>query len=75
MTPEERCKEIQSRFTPGPGGLWDAVTQAIREAIEAEREACARLATSRADPNHGTECNDCEENRMLATAIRSRGKT
>ncbi len=76
MTPEERAaKMLEHRRTESASGWFDALqrdlTAAIREAVAAEREACAALCDAAEHRNiHGDGDNAAPEH--LAAMIRER---
>jgi hypothetical protein len=48
MTPEERAEEAAQHAGGDGSELIASIARAIREAVEEEREACAKLADERA---------------------------
>ncbi len=74
MTPEERAEQIRDDWTTDmgrghipPDGMIRDIAAAIREAVEAEREACAKIAAAHDYHNYGV----CER---IAAAIRARAQ-
>lgn len=75
MTLEERVREIQERigqcFADCVGDHFDEVVAMVRAAVEAEREACAKVAEQYIDQTHWAVIRmRCE---AIAAAIRARG--
>lgn len=82
MTPEERAMaalDHTHRPAEEPNGAWicrickESLAQAIREAVEDEREACARVADEYTCKHHREDYCYCENGtRDLAYNIRFR---
>lgn len=71
MTPEERAEQAWSEAYVS--GFMKVVTIAIREAIAAEREACATVAEFHAEA-HKDDFVRWRDGDDIATAIRSRSE-
>lgn len=63
----------QNEFDSGRGELAEDIAEAIREAVEAEREACARIVDSWTSPNLYSEMTVFAATEMAAE-IRTQGK-
>jgi hypothetical protein len=71
VTPEERAALIVDTCNAEPNAACQAcITEAITNAIAAEREACARIVDRHAE-DHTAVCESCCV--VLAAAIRARG--
>ena len=73
MTPEDRAKRLWEDYciTANPALLRVSIAAAIREALEAEREACALIAEARtATAELGTW--QAQEGLLIAHDIRAR---
>jgi hypothetical protein len=71
MTPDERAVNVCRRTcNAGDSELAVAIAAAVREAVLAEREACAKLAECRFNGDHGTAY--IHAGVQIADAIRQR---
>ena len=71
MTPRERAERIQL-ISRTPSEIWDEIEQAITAAVEAEREACAKIVDSEAQQIEEWGAPSAEElTRVLAHRIRA----
>jgi hypothetical protein len=74
MTPEERAKYVLEPWGvnhPAYDNLFDRIEQAIREAIAAERERCARVAEIQGKAISASDALIIATAHSIAAAIRS----
>ena len=74
MTIEEIEELIAKHGSITAQPLMDLVVTVVLEAVEAEREACAKVCDEEAEKWEGNDGPICYEARMCAVNIRARGE-